>query len=90
MPCTGGGPSREQIEREREDQARLIRTACEAMKFIEARGLLAEMSEEARYWYEAHQQRDADDRRRRKFMRERERKALLEERERIEKKLRQY
>lgn len=38
MPCTDGGPSREQIERDHRNHQAIIRLACDRCREIEARG----------------------------------------------------
>lgn len=64
MPCSGGGPSREDQEREARDQDTLARLACDRCRELEARG--GTVPEWAREWWVDHKKQDAERARREK------------------------
>ena len=69
MPCSDGGPSREQIEREQRDHQTMTRLACDRCREIEARG--GTVPAWAQEWWQEHKRRD-DDRQQRETQAQRE------------------
>ena len=56
MPCSDGGPSREQIEREHRDHQTMTRLACDRCREIESRGGIVPAW--AQEWWTEHKRRD--------------------------------
>lgn len=58
MPCSDGGPSYDDLQRQARDRDTVTRLACDRCKWLEKTG---EVPEWAREWWESHK---AEDRRR--------------------------
>ena len=59
MPCSDGGPSREQIDREIRDVNTMTRLSCDRCQEIESRG--SEVPEWAKEWWESHKRKDYEE-----------------------------
>ena len=59
MPCSGGGPSKEQIDREIRDENTMTRLSCDRCKEIESRG--SEVPDWAKEWWESHKRKDYEE-----------------------------
>jgi hypothetical protein len=57
MPCSDGGPTREQVEQERQDHQTMTRLSCDRCREIEARGGV--VPEWAQSWWQKHKRHDA-------------------------------